>query len=37
MTYTKVSAECRFIMQHNAPAGEDPQPVSGLRAGAPVQ
>ena len=37
MTYTKVGDEWRIIMQHNTPAGEDPQPVRGLRDGAPVQ
>ena len=37
MTYTKVGDEWQIIMQHNTPAGEDPQPVRGLRDGAPVR
>ena len=31
MTYTKVDGEWRIAMQHNTPAGEDPQPVRNLR------
>lgn len=31
MTYTKVDGEWRIAMQHNTPAGEDPQPVRSLR------
>ncbi len=31
MTYTKVGSEWRIAMQHNTPAGEDPQPVRTLR------
>ena len=37
MTYTKVGDAWQIIMQHNTPAGEDPQPVRGLRDGAPVR
>ena len=33
MTYTKVGEEWQIIMQHNTPAGEDPQPVRSLRPG----
>ena len=33
MTYTKAGDEWRIIMQHNTSAGEDPQPVRGLRDG----
>ena len=36
MTYTKVGDAWQIIMQHNTPAGENPQPVRGLRDGAPV-
>ena len=35
MTYTRVDGEWRIAMQHNTPAGDDPQPVRGLRSGAP--
>ena len=35
MTYTKVDGEWRIAMQHNTPAGNDPQPVRGLRSGTP--
>ena len=37
MTYTKVGDSWQIIMQHNTPAGEDPQPVRGLRDGTPVR
>lgn len=37
MTYAKVGNVWQIIMQHNTPAGDDPQPVRGLRDGAPVQ
>ena len=35
MTYTKVDGEWRIAMQHNTPAGEDPQPVRNLRPSSP--
>ena len=35
MTYTKVDGVWRIAMQHNTPAGNDPQPVRGLKSGAP--
>ena len=35
MTYTKVDGEWRIAMQHNTPAGEDPQPVRSLRPTSP--
>ncbi|MEE3202232.1 MAG: nuclear transport factor 2 family protein [Acidobacteriota bacterium] len=31
MTYTKVDGAWQIAMQHNTPAGEDPQPVRSLR------
>ena len=34
MTYTRVDGVWRIAMQHNTPAGEDPQPVRSLRPGA---
>ena len=37
ITYTKVGDVWQIIMQHNTPAAEDPQPVRGLRDGAPVR
>ena len=33
MTYTKVGDQWQIIMRHNTSAGEDPQPVRGLRDG----
>ena len=31
MTYTQVDGVWKIVMQHNTPAGDDPQPVRGLR------
>ncbi len=31
MTYIRSGDEWKIIMQHNTPAGDDPQPVTGLR------
>ena len=33
MTYTQVDGVWQIVMQHNTPAGDDPQPVRGLRPG----
>ena len=33
MTYTQVDGAWQIVMQHNTPAGDDPQPVRGLHPG----